>query len=48
VPGIVREDIGEEWAIEVFFISVLIDAGMLYFRWVVVVDAFKFFPLVSP
>ena len=48
MPGTVGEDIGEEWAIEVFFVGVLIDAGMLCFRWVVVVGAFKFFPLVSP
>jgi hypothetical protein len=31
MPGIVGEDIGEEWAIKIFFISILINAGMLYF-----------------
>jgi len=31
MPGIVKEDIGEEWAIEVFFVSVLINAKILCF-----------------
>jgi hypothetical protein len=47
MPGIIGEDIGEEWAIKVFFVGVLINARMLCFYWVVVVGAFKFFPLVS-
>jgi hypothetical protein len=31
MPSTIGEDIGEEWAIEVFFISVLINARMLCF-----------------
>jgi hypothetical protein len=31
MPGIIEEDIGEEWAIKVFFISILINARILCF-----------------
>jgi hypothetical protein len=32
MPGIIKEDIREEWAIEVFFVGVLIDAKILCFH----------------